>query len=411
MVPLPPAGNLTNCLNTLSVSVRRWFLDADLPLPSRRNEAEPEQLQIDNWLVQLNESIMAKSKSHWQNLMSGQLESYQSVLDQRAKFRDIAMNRRLLLDAFRGATELCKAEGQSSLTDLVFHEEVLFRRASLVVLAISQNLERTINSWKDTHPLVADVLLNKRISALQEASEEYTIPKTAWNDEYTINHEDLARMSSLQWLNSKLIDVFISKLNAKFSYPLDSQQCVAYLDTNFAYHYILPASKPHDTLKNSQGRIRYKPLKALQSRFENEKISLIVPLNMNNSHWFIGVICRASSTIQIYDSLGRGKLDTQTYHTAYKNMQEVWQVLVDAWPETLGIQAQLRWKLEIISKINNSDCGIFAIMFMMHLGYGPLINHEQVPVLYRLPAQSRNLAGLRLLLLEELDLSTSNSVA
>ncbi|KAJ3834478.1 hypothetical protein F5878DRAFT_664730 [Lentinula raphanica] len=328
--------------------------------------------------------------------MSGELKSYQTILDQRAKFRDIAVNRKLLLDAFQGATELCKADGQSSLADLVFDEQVLFRRASLVFLAMSQSLERTINSWKDTHPLVADVLLNKRISALQEASKAYTISKTLWNDEHTINHEDLARMSSLKWLNSKLIDVFVSKFN----------HCVAYLDTNFAYHYILPASKPHDTLKNSQGRIRYKPLKdqALQSRFENENVSLIFPLNMNNSHWFVGVICRASSTIQILDSLGRGDMDIRAYHTAYKNMQAVWKVLVDAWPETLGVQAQLRWKLEIHSKVNDSDCGIFAIMFMMHLGYGPHINHEQVPVSYRLPSQSSNLAGLRLLLLEELDL-------
>ena len=135
------------------------------------------------------------------------------------------------------------------------------RHASFGSRCVIEQSQYPLTTLSQSLPQLNSMRRVQRISALQEASEEYTIPKTAWNDEYTINHEDLARMSSLQWLNSKLIDVFISKLNAKFSYPLDSQQCVAYLDTNFAYHYILPASKPHDTLKNSQGRIRYKPFK------------------------------------------------------------------------------------------------------------------------------------------------------
>ncbi|KAJ3767649.1 hypothetical protein FB446DRAFT_707648 [Lentinula raphanica] len=397
---LPPPGMLATCLNDLGESLEHWFLETGFPLP--RSEAERASFTFESWLEKLDEAITVKSQYHWKKLISGELESYQFILNERARFRDIEVHRTQLLKIFLEAIKLCRAEGHSSLEAIISHQHLLFKRASLAFLAMSQGLERTVNSWKDMHSAVADTLLSKRISVLQGASKEYMFPKTTWNDEHSINHDDLDRMLSLKWLNSNLMNVFISKLNAKFSHP-NGQQCVAYLDTNFAYHYVLPASKPHHTLKNSEGEIRSKPLKALKPRFENGNIRLIFPLNMNNTHWFVGSICGASSTIQVFDSLERESANTQLYQTAYK----VWKVLVEAWSDTLGNQEQ-EWKLEIHSKIprqvNNSDCGIFAIMYMLHLGYGPHINNEQVPVSYRLPSQSKNLAGLRLLLLEELGL-------
>ncbi|KAJ3831394.1 hypothetical protein F5878DRAFT_647670, partial [Lentinula raphanica] len=388
---LPPPGILATCLNDLGESIEHWFLGIGFPLP--RSEAERDSLTFESWREKLNEAISVRSQYHWKKLISGDLESYQSVLDERARFRDIEVLRTQLLKIFLDSVKMCRAEGHLSLEAIISHQHLLFKRASLAFLAMSQGLERTINSWKDMYPAVADALLSKG------ASKEYTFPKTTWNDEHSINHDDLERMLSLKWLNSNLMNVFISILNAKFSDP-NSQQCVAYLDTYFAYHYVLPASKPHHTLKGSKGEIRSKPLKALKPRFENGNIRLIFPLNVNNTHWFVGSICGASSTIEVFDSLERESASTQIYQTAYKNMRQVWKILVEAWSDTLGNQEQ-KWKLEIHSKVN---CGVFAIMYMLHLGYGPHINNEQVPVSYRLPSQSENLAGLRLLLLEELGL-------
>ncbi|KAJ3717000.1 hypothetical protein C8R42DRAFT_644917 [Lentinula raphanica] len=302
---LPPPGILTTCLNDLSESVKHWFLETGFPLP--RSEAELPNFTVEGWLENLNEVMTAKSQYHWKNLISGDLESYQLIIDERARFRDIEVHRKLLLYTFLEAVKSCQSEGHSTLAEIISYQHSLFRRASLVFLAMSQSLERTINSWKDMYPSVGDALLSKG------AGKEYPFPKTTWNDEYIINHNDLDRMLSLKWLNSNLMNVFISKLNAKFSHP-DNQQCVAYLDTNFAYHYILPASKPHDTLKNSEGEIRSKPLK-------------------------------------VFDSLERGSLNTQVYQTAYENMQQVWKVLVEAWSDTLSNHEQ-RWKLEIHSKID-----------------------------------------------------------
>ncbi|KIK60653.1 hypothetical protein GYMLUDRAFT_244225 [Collybiopsis luxurians FD-317 M1] len=127
---------------------------------------------------------------------------------------------------------------------------------------------------------------------------------------------------------------------------------------------------------------------------------------MNNTHWVIGAICGASSTIEIFDSLV-GDSSTLAYQKAYENMKKLWTILAGAWSKTPDILDQ-EWKLVIPSKIpwqgNNSDCGIFAIMYLIHLGYGPEINHEQVPILYRLRRYSENMAGMRLLLLKELEL-------
>ncbi|KAJ3992025.1 hypothetical protein F5050DRAFT_1811908 [Lentinula boryana] len=234
------------------------------------------------------------------------------------------------------------------------------------------------------------------IRALKAKDKLYAIPRTAWNDDHIISHDDLDRLEPMKWLNSVLMDVFVSKLNVKFALPVYDQR-VAFLDSTFTLHYILPATKSHDTLKNPAGSIRSKPLKALQHRFKDKGITLIFPPNVNNTHWLVGAIFRASSTIGIFDSL-IGESSNQAYHKlAYENMKKVWKVLAEAWFKDLHVPDQ-EWKFVVHTKIpkqgNVSDCGVFAIMYMIHLGYSSQINQEQVPLAYRLPVHSENLAGM-----------------
>ncbi|KAJ3990789.1 hypothetical protein F5050DRAFT_1716615, partial [Lentinula boryana] len=195
------------------------------------------------------------------------------------------------------------------------------------------------------------------------------------------HHDDIDRLEPMKWLNSVLMDVFVSKLNVKFALPVYDQR-VAFLDSTFTLHYILLATKSHDTLKNPAGSIRSKPLKALQHRFKDKGITLIFPLNVNNTHWLVGAIFRASSTIGIFDSL-IGESSNQAYHKlAYENMKKVWKVLAEAWFKDLHVPDQ-EWKFVVHTKIpkqgNVSDCGVFAIILIksrFHLHIGSLFTQK-----------------------------------
>ncbi|KAJ3738212.1 hypothetical protein EV360DRAFT_90696 [Lentinula raphanica] len=149
-----------------------------------------------------------------------------------------------------------------------------------------------------------------------------------------------------------------------------------------------------------------RPLQALENRFNGGKVTLIFPLNVNSSHWSVGAICGSSSTIAFYDSL-EGFSRQATYQAAYQNMKKLWNVIAGVWSEDSSVRNK-EWAFNIVSKIpqqaNGSDCGVFASMYMLHLGYGPDINHQHVPTSYRLPARSQNMAGWRLCLFEELEL-------
>lgn len=52
---------------------------------------------------------------------------------------------------------------------------------------------------------------------------------------------------------------------------------------------------------------------------------------------------------------------------------------------------------------NSYDCGVYSILYMVHLTLGDTINHVGVPRQYQIPESVPNLNGFRLLLLEEME--------
>ena len=54
-------------------------------------------------------------------------------------------------------------------------------------------------------------------------------------------------------------------------------------------------------------------------------------------------------------------------------------------------------------QLNSYDCGVYTILYMVHLTLGDTINHVGVPRQYHIPADVPNLNGFRLLLLEEME--------
>ncbi|KAJ3780263.1 hypothetical protein GGU10DRAFT_380919 [Lentinula aff. detonsa] len=367
--------------------------------PSRQSE-------VDHWVDRMNSASSQQADRYWRNLISENLDLYMSTITERYNFRELESMAKHLSNEFYDLAKLFDIHGDQTIAAVIIEQRSLYCRASLVFLAMCQSLDRSINSWRSTHSQSTCILLSAKLSALKAKDKQYAIPRTAWNDDHIISHDDLDRLEPMKWLNSVLMDVFVSKLNVKFALPVYDQR-VAFLDSTFTLHHILPATKSHDTLKNPAGSIRSKPLKALQHRFKDKGITLIFPLNVNNTHWLVGAIFRASSTIGIFDSL-IGESSNQAYHKlAYENMKKVWKVLAEAWFKDLHVPDQ-EWKFVVHTKIpkqgNVSDCGVFAIMYMIHLGYSSQINQEQVPLAYRLPVHSENLAGMRLLLLEELGL-------
>ncbi|KAJ3819968.1 hypothetical protein F5880DRAFT_1509737 [Lentinula raphanica] len=309
-----PTGALATQLKTLAESVKGWFLEAQLPLPSAMPESDTCVSDLSLWTENLSEVSGQKTQQLWQNLTSGEIELYIAALNERQLFQSLETTRKSLLNQFQEILSLC--DDFPSLATAVTEEHRLFRRASVVFLAMIQGYERTLNSWRQTHAHLASKLLNQRISSLKKQNAQYRIAKTIWNDECMLFHEDLDVMSAMTWINSSIINAFISRLNVKFSCPAYDRH-VLFFDTDFTFLYILPGNKSPDTLKNREGSIKHKPLKALANRFNGGKVTLIFPLNVNASHWSVGAICGLSSTIAFYDSL-EGFSSQSTYQIAYE---------------------------------------------------------------------------------------------
>lgn len=54
-------------------------------------------------------------------------------------------------------------------------------------------------------------------------------------------------------------------------------------------------------------------------------------------------------------------------------------------------------------QLNIYDCGIYSILYMLHLTVADRINHASIPSQYIIPEGVSNLNGFRLLLLEEME--------
>jgi len=268
----------------MASSISHWFGRTELPRPSYTPEASTNsvchiQSQIDSWVGNMIATTDRQTERHWSNLTSVQLDSYKCTIAQRKQAHCMQTTGKLLVNSFSEVAELCNARGFQYLGRILLKERVLFRRATLVHLAMIEGLERTTNSWLIRCFESASALLDavrsysnrrscleknkknfQRLSELRLQQNEYRIWKTKWNDDHIISQEDLGTISSLKWLNSNLIDAYVSNLNVKFSEPVNNRY-VAFLDTNFALQYVFPGTKEHDTLKNTNGAIRSKPLK------------------------------------------------------------------------------------------------------------------------------------------------------
>ncbi|KAJ3831613.1 hypothetical protein EV361DRAFT_955508 [Lentinula raphanica] len=412
-------------LEILAQNIRRWFVEARISLPSSSAEPLPPS-EVDKWVEEINLVYGQRAEQHWANLVSGNLESYLLSMREQKQLHHLEEFRKQLAQEFQDVAVLCDAHGYSSLSSAIRDQQRIFRRVSLEFIAMNQGVERTTHSWRDTHPQTAVVLLEQVrleyyqtmnlksyigfqpfqfVSLLKSKSGCYQIPRSLWNDGHIIRPSDLDAMLAMKWLNSSLIDAFISKLNVKFSGPHQHRN-VAFFETSFATHYVYPGTKPHHTLTNAQGSMKYRPLKALRDRFTDGNVTLICPVNASNTHWFIVALCAGDSfTVNVMDSLHGSGPVFPPYLTAYENLKILWKTILMTWFKGSEIEDR-EWKLVVHSDIprqrNNSDCGVFALMYMMHLGYGPRINNECVPISYRLPEASDDLAGIRLLLLEEL---------
>ncbi|KIK52588.1 hypothetical protein GYMLUDRAFT_64137 [Collybiopsis luxurians FD-317 M1] len=158
-----PMGILATRLSTLGEDVKCWFLTMELPLPPcmANPDASPLQPKVDDWMEQLHAVAGQKAQCHWKNLTSGKIELYALTIAERNEFRNLEIIRKLLSSSFHDTAELCNVHGYSFVAAIVSKQQLLFRNAGLVFLAMNQGLERTINSWQDTHPQIVSTILDQ----------------------------------------------------------------------------------------------------------------------------------------------------------------------------------------------------------------------------------------------------------
>ncbi|KIK52803.1 hypothetical protein GYMLUDRAFT_64058 [Collybiopsis luxurians FD-317 M1] len=119
------------------------------------------QAKTNTWMKRLSDIGDQKEDRLWRNLASGEFNLYMLTINEREKLRELERTGKLLTSSFNCILEQRDIQGDSQLFDLLTEQRLLFVRAFLAFLAMSQALERSINLWRFTDSDTASVLLSK----------------------------------------------------------------------------------------------------------------------------------------------------------------------------------------------------------------------------------------------------------
>ena len=110
-----------------------------------------------------------------------------------------------------------------------------------------------------------------------------------------------------------------------------------------------------------EGRYNFNAVKRWSNKFDVMMLDkVIIPINVRNTHWTLGVIFMEEKEIRYYDSYLK-KFNERNI------LEAIWQWLFDEVSIKKGISLnKSEWKIwpvpETPQQINGYDCGVFTIM-------------------------------------------------
>jgi len=185
----------------------------------------------------------------------------------------------------------------------------------------------------------------------------------------SVTNEAMRRLRPLKWLSSDIINFFmknwLTPLHKELCSINPSRMKIHFMTSFFVQSLFDDRNKD----KALRGVYNYSKVKNYGQKSPGGDIFglkyLIIPVNLNNKHWVLAVICMAEKKIRWFDSLG-GTNDTI--------LRGLLSYLKDEWKSKVRSQPfqDTDWELvncpsDLPRQNNTKDCGVFLCLFAAYL--------------------------------------------
>ncbi|KAF8076427.1 hypothetical protein FPV67DRAFT_1664694 [Lyophyllum atratum] len=236
-------------------------------------------------------------------------------------------------------------------------------------------------------------------SGLSKVLQEYInrLPVDWHKDD--LEYDDIQRLSPETWLNDSLVDYFICHPS-----PPKDVLCLSPL---FYTKYL----SKELTDRAWEGAWKWRD-NQIQKSIEFLRV-ILLPVNVNKSHWVLIHCDLERQVIRILDSLPSNYQKQIGNHNWLKSrhakLVEGMRTLVQKLKKKFGC-SRLNWNIKLFEcyphhkvpfQQNTNDCGVYVIIFARHLQSGLDVNHASLAPGERIPATVTNLDYFRLQLLNE----------
>ncbi|KAA8499765.1 putative ubiquitin-like-specific protease 1B [Porphyridium purpureum] len=176
-----------------------------------------------------------------------------------------------------------------------------------------------------------------------------------------IHGHDLARLRPGKWLNDEVINFYIEVLKDRQSRLGDAAKVKCHFFSTFMYAKLrTPRGYDYTAVQRWTRKIDV---------FALDRV--LIPINIQNSHWALGMVDMVAKTVEYFDSLGF----EQPEMTA-----DILQWVVDEAEHKKQITLYTNdWTVihhgdSVPQQTNTSDCGVFLCKFMDYLSLGKEFN-------------------------------------
>ncbi|KIK56834.1 hypothetical protein GYMLUDRAFT_247609 [Collybiopsis luxurians FD-317 M1] len=400
-------------ISEVSKSLETWLRLAHVSLPVASQDSSLEVASV-GWADRLPLVAESLSAMFLEGLYSNNLLFYQRSC---SLVNDIISALNMASAVRHSFSAISTGSCLHSIVTKLGEEFVVFNQVCYMLYGLKIAWENQFRIWRNTHNAEVVSILKQKLDILKTGRDNFLLRTTT---PISITSTDLALLADEQRVSVGVLDAYVMILRDRFEHiPSVEGIFTCFLPTRFSSTYLAeyqsgsrkktltPIFKPDDSVASVD-------LRALQNRWCRGNLRLVVPMCRHHGHWIVAVIEGAHRRVTVLDSWEQTFTDSQRqrsgnlkYEFLVQTLQNMWEGLEKLWggrerhetiPWTLQPHVEVPWQ----DAKNFYDCGIYMILFMIHLGYSPCINGDNVPVRYHIPKRSSNLAGFRLLLLDEL---------
>ena len=225
----------------------------------------------------------------------------------------------------------------------------------MVKYAKDRAAEQDVNAIMKMDAAIVQILFNKKKGYSEEEQyKEYILLSPKAND--SVRLKDFHRLRSNEWINSPIVNAYLSLLNAR-------HDDILILDTGFWINL----TKDHTGQKsyqypNVQRWTKRKAKNNWKAIFDYNIV--IVPCNINGDHWVAGVIAFDLKSIETFDSIFNESVGSYIIATLkrfviddwkhkFKGNNQLFRLNWSDWTTNMNSQYQ--------QQMGSNNCGMFML--------------------------------------------------